>query len=375
MRQIAMLLTVFGLAVSLQAAGLPALDLAKQIDQQIQAKLNAEKVPASPRGDDAEFLRRVYLDITGVIPPADKVAAFLDSKDPDKRAKLIDELLADPNFGRHMADIWSGLMVAATSDNRRLDYSPLHEWLAEKFNANTPWDKFVNELLTATGEARTRTARSPTSSSNHTVDKMTDTVTKLFLGVQLQCAQCHNHPFTAWKQNEYWGMAAFFMKVRFNGNANQAAKKGAVAGGHRGRPRGKRPAACPSRPRSCRPSSSRAKQPKLTAATPYRPGPGQVADRRRRTRSSPGPWSTASGTSSSAAASSTRSTTCTTTTRRRTPSCSTALAEQFAASGFDLKYLIRAICNSEAYQRTSKPLGRQRGRRRCSAQPDGGQGR
>src|SRR5262249_32964759 len=79
--------------------------LVQRIDRAIQEKLDPEKMPASPLANDAEFLRRVYLDLAGVIPPADKVAAFLDSKEPDKRAKLIDELLASPAYGRHMADI------------------------------------------------------------------------------------------------------------------------------------------------------------------------------------------------------------------------------------------------------------------------------
>ena len=92
-------------------AKLDALALARLIDREIQEQLDARKLPASGRADDAEFLRRVYLDIHGVIPPADKVVAFLDSKDPNKRAKLIDELLASPHYGRHLADIWANRLL------------------------------------------------------------------------------------------------------------------------------------------------------------------------------------------------------------------------------------------------------------------------
>ncbi len=86
-----------------------ATELATMIDAAIDAKLSAEKVPASPTCTDAEFLRRAYLDITGVIPPADKTKTFLDNKESDKRAKLIDDLLASSNYGKHQADIWSEL--------------------------------------------------------------------------------------------------------------------------------------------------------------------------------------------------------------------------------------------------------------------------
>src|SRR5262249_34692982 len=126
-------------------------DRTDRIDKLIAARLTAEKVPASPRADDAEFMRRVYLDLTGVIPTAEQAASFLDSKDPNKRRKLIDQLLDSPKFGRHMADIWQELLLTRNSDNRRLQPAPLVKWLEESFNANKPWDQFVTELLTASG--------------------------------------------------------------------------------------------------------------------------------------------------------------------------------------------------------------------------------
>src|SRR5207248_11599959 len=136
-----------------QATGrLDPTGLTKLIDQSIQQRLSSEKVTPAPRADDAEFLRRVYLDITGVIPPADKVAAFLDSKQPDKRARLIDELLANPNYGRHMADLWQEqLMAQQDLLTKGLQLDPLANWLAQGFNSNKPWAKQVTELLTSTG--------------------------------------------------------------------------------------------------------------------------------------------------------------------------------------------------------------------------------
>ena len=220
-------LSVPGIAIPAEgppaAVKLDAAQLAQHIDQAINTRLQAEKIKPAPLADDAEFLRRVYLDVLGVIPPADKAAAFLDSKDPAKRAKLIDELLASPRYGRHMADIWKGFLVPRTSDNRQLQAEPLLRWLQESFNNNKPWDQFVTELITATGNQEENGAVT-FFLANPTPDKVTDAVSRLFLGVQLQCAQCHNHPFTKWKQTEYWGMAAFFTKVKVD-RVKMAAKQ------------------------------------------------------------------------------------------------------------------------------------------------------
>jgi len=255
------------------AAGAP-LDtpaLARLIDQQVRRRLDDAGVKPSPKADDAEFLRRAYLDLTGRIPPAEKVAAFLDSKDPDKRARVIDELLADARYGRWMAENWTNAMVPRDSNNRRLKSAPLQDWLAEGFNKNRPWDKLVHELLTATGPQNENGAVTYFI-ANNTVDKVTDSVTRLFLGVRLECAQCHNHPFTTYKRDEYWGMAKFFMNVRLTANPQQAAKKGISPGIFESarKARGKKNAL----PDSARIVPARfleGASPKLNPAQPYRP--------------------------------------------------------------------------------------------------------
>ena len=187
--------------------------LAKLIDAEVTKKLADAKIPASPRCTDEEFLRRAYLDVTGVIPTAEQAKAFLDSMDPDKRAKLVDELLASPSYGRHLADLWVPKLFPRDSANRFVLREPLVKWLAEQFNANTPWNQFVFNLVTATGTVDENPAVTYFL-ANRSVDKLTDGVTQHFLGIQLQCAQCHNHPFTEWKQTEYWGVAEFFARVQ-----------------------------------------------------------------------------------------------------------------------------------------------------------------
>jgi len=129
-----------------------ALALAARIDRIIEDRLAIEGEIPAPLASDTEFLRRVYLDISGVIPAPEKVVAFLDSKQTDKRSRVIDELLGSNDFGRHMADLWSDLLLPPReSVAKGLEIEPFHAWLTQGFNANKPWNKLVRELLTATG--------------------------------------------------------------------------------------------------------------------------------------------------------------------------------------------------------------------------------
>ncbi len=323
---------------------LDATALARIIDQEIQHKLDAEKVKASPLASDAEFLRRVYLDVVGVVPTPEKVKAFLESKDPRKRAKVIDELLADPRFGSALAEVWSGLMIPREPANAQLKSDPLTKWLAENFNSGKPLDKIVYELLTATGKQDENGAVTYFA-ANETVDKMTGTVTRMFLGVQLECAQCHNHPFTDWKQTEYWAMAAFFMKTRVTAakRSVEEAEKGTKG-------------ELPERAKIVPAKFLQAESPKLNPSEPYRPvlakwiasptnpffAPAMV----NRT------WYQLFGRGIVNAVDNMHEDNAAT-----HPELLAALAEQFKGSAFDLKYLYRAILNSETYQRSSKPQG------------------
>jgi hypothetical protein len=331
---------------------LDALALARHIDQSIAQRLQTEQVQPSPRADDAEFLRRVYLDLTGTIPAAEKAAAFLDSQATDKRAKLIEDLLASPQYGRHLADIWQALLLPRSSDNRRLSFDPTIQWLADGFKANKPWDQMVREILTATGDMDKNPAVAYYF-ANPTADKLTDNVTRVFLGVQLQCAQCHNHPFTEWKQTEYWGMATFFSKVRREGRPNQAAKQGGTLGITESG-RGKQ-AQLPESAKIVPAKFLQGEQPQLNTTQAYRPVLANWLTSPRNRFFSRAmvnrTWAQLFGRGfvhpvddmhDGNVASH--------------PELLADLAEQFAVHGFDLKYLYRAVCNSQAYQHTSKPF-------------------
>ena len=329
--------------------------LAKLIDQHIDAKLAAEKVPASPTCSDAEFVRRVYLDLTGVIPPADKAREFLASTAPDKRAKLIDALLADPAYGRHQADLWEPRLVPTDSMNRFVPREPFTDWLAKQFNENTPWDQFVTQIVAANGTIESNPGVTYYL-LNRSVDKLTDGVSRNFLGIQLQCAQCHNHPFTDTKQAEYWGMAAFFSKVMPDrpGNPKQTGKDNMQLGIREGVTKSKLKDFFPESAKTVPTKFLGGDEPKLSASEPYRPALAEWLT------SAENPWFAKAM-------------------ANRTwgqlfgkgiidpvddldgdheashPELLQALAKTFAQSGFDIKHLIRGICLSNAYQRTSKP--------------------
>jgi hypothetical protein len=197
-------------------------ELAGLIDQQIETRLKAEHVPESEPADDAEFLRRVYLDLHGVIPTGEQAARFLADTRLDRRARLVDALLDDPRYGEYLGDLWQGYLLSPLADDRQARSDRLRKWLAERFNSGT-WDQLTTELLTATGKPDENPAvlyliegRLPRA-----VPDLAELTSRYFLGVRLSCAQCHDHKTVAWKQQDFWGMAAFFAQVQTPGKSKQ----------------------------------------------------------------------------------------------------------------------------------------------------------
>jgi hypothetical protein len=333
-----------------------AVALAQFIDAEIDRRLAQAHIPPSPVSDDAEFLRRVYLDLTGVIPTAAQARAFLDSTEPNKREKLIDQLLADPNYGRRMADIWTAKLFPADSANRFVQKEPFHAWLAEQFHKNTPWDQLVTQLITASGTADQNPAVIYFL-ANRSIDRLTDTTTQHFLGVHLQCAQCHNHPFSSWKQLEYWGLAAFYAKVRIDNPKNPKKSPDAPAPGVQELAvRSRQKDFFPEATKHVAPTFLGGPEAKVNPAAPYRP----VLAR----------WLTAPDNPFFARALVNRLWAhlfarglvmpVDDMLPENTPShpeLLDALARHIAhVGGFDQKYLLKAICLSQAYQRSSRPL-------------------
>ena len=197
-------------------------ETANRIDARIDAKLQAENLEAMAPADEAEFLRRVYLDLTGRIPTASQAASYLDSSHSSKRAQLIDELLASPQYGEHFGRVWRDWIAPAelpsegNGGNQPIAATrKLGVWFAEQFNQNEPWDRLVYSVLTVDGELADHPqalfySLVGTDTGIPQPAGATRAVGTLFLGLQLQCAECHDDPFRTWKQTDFWGAAAFF---------------------------------------------------------------------------------------------------------------------------------------------------------------------
>ncbi len=190
------------------------------VDQEIRQGWEDNEVEPSPIASDAEWIRRAYLDIVGHIPPAKKVEAFLEDKSPDKRAKLIDELLADPDYVRNFTGVWTNILIGRNTP-RRTSRVGMTKFLRESFARNRPWNDIVYDLLTADGHYEENGAvnfilaqltGNPGNEEYHV--EATAATARIFLGMQVQCTQCHNHPFNEWKQNQFWEFNAFFRQAR-----------------------------------------------------------------------------------------------------------------------------------------------------------------
>lgn len=336
-------------------AGEPsAAELAALIDRHIGARLTDEKLRPAEDATDAEFLRRVSLDLHGVVPTAEQAAKFLASTDTDRRARLIDALLADERYGEHLADIWQGYLISPLADDRWARADRLRKWLAERFNTKT-WDRIATELLTATGKLDENPATGYLVEGRlpRTVPDLTDLTSRHFLGIRLSCAQCHDHPFTAWKQAEFWGMAAFFAPMQTPGKPKLVYQVGVRDD----------PAITLASLKDGTPDGFLARSPTFLGGK--EPKAGKEAG-----RAALAAWMTAPDNPYFARAAVNR-------TWWRLfgrglgnpvddlhpanapshPELLDLLAKKFVESGFDLKSLTRAIVSSRAYQRTSRPGG------------------
>jgi hypothetical protein len=199
-------------ATTASADGPPLREL---IDSEVTAVWQREKIAPALPTTDAEFLRRVYLDLGGIIPTYDEAIAFLNDTATDKRAKLIDKLLDSPRYAQHQADLWDSILFGRNPPGYGTDKRDgIQRWLREQFAANTPYDKMIRELLLAEGNSVEHGPAMYYVQYRNQPEDLNEKVTQTFLGVQLQCARCHDHPFDDWKQTDFFGMAAFFARLQ-----------------------------------------------------------------------------------------------------------------------------------------------------------------
>ena len=185
------------------------------IDAMIREAWESATIKPSPTSDDAEFLRRAYLDVLGRIPNIKEANAFLGNKDPGRRAKLVDYLLASPDYPKHFATLWKVTLLGRKRPDREVDPEALTAWFRRGFAENRPWNEMAHDLLIADGSNKENGAVNYTLA--HMDDgavNLTSVTTRVFLGQQIQCTQCHDHPSNDWKQADFWGINAFYKGLR-----------------------------------------------------------------------------------------------------------------------------------------------------------------
>lgn len=199
-------------------------EISRVIDEVIDARLAKEKVSSSPQVEDGKFLRRVTLDIAGRIPTYAETVEFLASEDPDKRQAAVDRLLASDDYGRTFGTIFADLTThrPTTTATRTKDH--FREWLIECLNVNRQWDDVVTDMLASEGN----TGANPGSiflvayrlNNQPNPSDIVAATGEMFMGIQIACAQCHDHPFVdEWSMDDFWAMSALFSRTRMRGSS------------------------------------------------------------------------------------------------------------------------------------------------------------
>ncbi|MFO0881390.1 MAG: DUF1549 and DUF1553 domain-containing protein [Gemmataceae bacterium] len=206
--------------------------VAAQIDTLIASAQARAGVRPSALTDDAAFLRRISLDVAGKIPNVHEVRRFLQASGPDKRAEAIDRLLDSPGYINQSTAVWMELLVPETVNDIQLRFlaPPMQQWLRKQFAQNTPYDVLVREIvslpmMTPRNQGQQRLTpygmpdNGPTPMAFYQVkqgkpEELAASISRLFLGLRLECAQCHDHPFGKWKREEFWSQAAFFAGLK-----------------------------------------------------------------------------------------------------------------------------------------------------------------
>lgn len=198
--------------LSIGAAESPA-PIAHAINESLRGEVKATSAATGPV-DDGVFLRRAHLDLVGCVPRPGEITAFLLDPAADKRAKLVNQLLDDPrfgkNWGRYFRDV---IMYRKTEDRATIINNVLHDYLAKELNANSPWSKIATDMITASGDALEKGECGLIVAQQGQPEETVAEVSRIFMGVQISCAQCHDHPWDQWKREQFHELAAFFPRV------------------------------------------------------------------------------------------------------------------------------------------------------------------
>jgi hypothetical protein len=214
-------ISVMGDRAGFAWAAMPEYNL---IDKHVNAKLEKRKILPSDECTDAEFIRRAYLDLTGVVPTGARARAFVEDKTPSrqKREKLVDELIGSEDFVAYWSNRWADLLQCNSKALGENGVWVFREWIRQSVAQNTPYDRFVKSLVMAQGSNLTnpavnyyRALKDRDDAGKLTTNKITEDVSQTFLGVRFSCNKCHDHPFERWTQTQYYEFGAFFARVAF----------------------------------------------------------------------------------------------------------------------------------------------------------------
>ena len=206
--------------------------LISYINEQIRQGWTDNEIKASPVADDAEWLRRVYLDVAGHVPSGKVLEDFMKDKDPAKRSKMVDTLLADSGYVRNFTTYWTNTLIGRTTPDKT-NRGALEKFLRESLAKNRPWNEISYDLLSSEGRFDENGAvnyllaqlQLNPNSDEYPVEA-TARSARIFLGLQVQCTQCHNHPFNDWKQNQFWEFYSFFRQMQREDHEKYNAKTG-----------------------------------------------------------------------------------------------------------------------------------------------------
>lgn len=364
-------LIVACLSVSVVLAAPNSEETARQVDKLLAEEVFKTDSTLAPQIDDATFLRRVWLDIVGDIPTPEHVTAFLLDPAKDKRERVVRELLDDPQYGQNWARYWRDVILSRKLEDRAaIVANPLVVSLTQKFNKNVAWDEIATEFITATGDVRENGDTAIQMAQDGRAEETTAEVSRIFLGIQIQCAQCHDHKTDRWKREQFHELAAFFPRIAVRPIQSPVKRSFEIVSDDRQDPRRQNPDAQNRRgkPEHFMPNLDDPRAPgtkmqpkfflssaKLPFGTPDAERRGTVA--RWMTKN---PWFATAfvnrmwgelvgegfyepiddmGPDRNPSA----------------PKTVEYLSQEFQKSGYDVKWLFRTICETDAYQRESRP--------------------
>jgi Protein of unknown function (DUF1549)/Protein of unknown function (DUF1553)/Bacterial Ig-like domain (group 2) len=310
------------------------------IDDLVLAKLKALNIAPSGPAEDATFLRRAYLDAAGILPSSEEVEDFLADKSADKRAKVIDRLLERDEFVDYWAYKWSDLLLVSSRKLRGNAMWSFYNWIRDSVKDNKPWNKFAYEIFTSSGDTRQNGALNYYVLHKDAID-LTETATEAFMGNRITCARCHNHPLEKWTQKQYYSMVNLFSRVGLkNGSEPGDIVVYAKESGDINHPRLLRP--LPPTPLDGTPMSLTATDDRRVHFADWLVSPKNSYFSRSLVNRV---WANFMGRGLVESVDDVRATN-----PASNEELFAALSDDFVASGYNVKHMIRTIMNSEVYQ-------------------------